>query len=143
MDLDAEKRLIGLLVALAAEGALQSAHDVSDGGLAVTLAESCFASDGLSARVSLTSQEPDEVALFGERGARAVVSVTPVNLARVRSLAAQYGVAAREVGQVVRSDFRIELNGRAVVSANVPSLADAWNGSLERLLQAGDFRKAE
>ena len=80
VDLAAEKRLIALLVALAGEGVLQSAHDVSDGGLAVTLAESCFASDGLSARISLASTEPDEAALFGERGARAVVSVTSVNL---------------------------------------------------------------
>ena len=93
VDLAAEKRLIALLVALAGEGKLQSAHDVSDGGLAVTLAECCFASDGLSARVSLTSKEPDEAALFGERGARAVVSVTPENLAAVRRIAAQYEVA--------------------------------------------------
>jgi phosphoribosylformylglycinamidine synthase subunit PurL len=143
VDLAAEKRLIALLVALASDGALQSAHDVSDGGLAVTLAESCFASDGLAARVSLTSKEPDEAALFGERGARAVVSVTSANLARVLSLAAQYGVAAREVGRVTRGDFRIELNGQAVVSADVPSLTDAWAGALERLLRGNDFRKAE
>ena len=143
VDLDGEKRLITLLVSLASEGALQSAHDVSDGGLAVTLAESCFASDGLSAKVSLTSKGPDEAALFGERGARAVVSVTSTNLARVLSLAAQYGASAAEIGSVTRGEFRIELNGKAVVSANVPSLADAWSGALERLLMDNDFRKAQ
>jgi phosphoribosylformylglycinamidine synthase len=143
VDLAAEKRLIALLVALAGEGALQSAHDVSDGGLAVTLAESCFASDGFSSRVSLTSKEPDEVALFGERGARAVVSVTPENLAAVRRVAAQYEVAVLEVGRVTRGEFRIQLNGQAVVSADVPPLADAWAGALERLLRGNDFRKAE
>jgi phosphoribosylformylglycinamidine synthase II len=131
VDLAVEKNLISLLVALASEGALQSAHDVSDGGLAVTLAESCFASDGLSARVSLTGKEPDEAALFGERGARAAVSVTSANLARVRSVAAQYGVAAREVGRVSKGEFRIELNSRAAVSADVPSLIDAWANSIE------------
>src|SRR3981189_3164656 len=131
VDLAAEKGLIALLVVLASKGALQSAHDVSDGGLAVTLAESCFASDGLSARVSLTSKEPDEAALFGERGARAVVSVTPENLAAVRRVAAQYEVAVLEVGRVTRGEFRIELNGRAAVSADVPSLADAWGNSIE------------
>jgi phosphoribosylformylglycinamidine synthase II len=130
-DLIAEKRLIALLVALATEGALQSAHDVSDGGLAVTLAESCFASEGLSARVSLTNKEPDEAALFGECGARAAVSVTSANLARVLSVAAQYGVAAREVGRVSKGEFRIELNGRAAVSADVPSLMGAWENSIE------------
>jgi phosphoribosylformylglycinamidine synthase len=44
IDLAAEKRLMDCLVALAAESSVQSAHDISDGGLAVTLAESCFAS---------------------------------------------------------------------------------------------------
>jgi phosphoribosylformylglycinamidine synthase II len=131
VHLAAEKRLIALLVALAGESALRSAHDVSDGGLAVTLGESCFASDGLSARVSLTSKEPDEAALFGERGARAVVSVTPENLAAVRRVAAQYEVAVLEVGRVSKGEFRIELNGRAAVSADVPSLMDAWEKSIE------------
>jgi phosphoribosylformylglycinamidine synthase len=143
VDLAAEKRLIALLVALAGEGVLQSAHDVSDGGLAVTLAESCFASDGLSARVSLTNREPDEAALFGERGARAAVSVTSGKLARVLSLAAQYEVAASEVGRVTRGEFRIELNGGTVVSAGVSSLADAWSGAFERLLSTKELQKAE
>ena len=143
VNLAAEKRLINLLVALAHEGQLQSAHDVSDGGLAVTLAESCFASDGFSAKISLKSKEPDELALFGERGARAVVSVTPENVAAVRRIAAQCEVAAVEVGRVASGEFRIELNGQVAVSAEVPSLADAWSGALGRLLQANDLRKAE
>ena len=134
VNLSAEKRLIALLVALAGDGKLQSAHDVSDGGLAVTLAESCFASDGFSARVSLMSKEPDEAALFGERGARAIVSVTPENVAAVRQIAAQYEVAVVELGRVARGEFRIQLNGQILVSAEVPSLADAWSGALARLL---------
>jgi len=132
VDLAAEKRLIAALVALAGEGILQSAHDVSDGGAAVTLAESCFASDGLAAHVSLASKEPHEAALFGERGARAVVSVTSENLAAARRVAAQYEVAVVEAGRVTRGEFRIELNGRTVVSAEVPALADAWSSSIER-----------
>jgi len=134
VNLAAEKRLIAALVALAADGKVQSAHDVSDGGLAVTLAESCFASDSLGAQVLLLSKEPDESALFGERGARAVVSVTPENVAAVRRIAAQYEVAAVEVGRVTRGEFRIELNGRTVISADIPQLAGAWSGALERLL---------
>jgi phosphoribosylformylglycinamidine synthase len=142
-NLAAEKRLIALLVALASDGKLQSAHDVSDGGLAVTIAESCFASGGFSVRAALTSKEPDEAALFGESGARAIVSVTPENVAAARRIAAQYDVAVVEVGRVTRGEFRIELNGRTVVSAEVPSLADAWGGALERLLCVNDLRKAE
>src|SRR5229473_2401884 len=49
INLPAEKLLIDCLVALATEGSVQSAHDISDGGLAVTLAESCFASSSVGA----------------------------------------------------------------------------------------------
>ncbi len=148
-DLAAEKRLIDCLVALAAQGLVRSAHDVSDGGLAVTLAECCFASgENLGAEIALHAGgdatpklrgsvpaiEPTEWALFGERGARAVVSVSPASLAPVEGTARQYGVAARRIGTVIRDDFRIQQNNRAVIRARVESLRDAWAGALERAL---------
>jgi phosphoribosylformylglycinamidine synthase len=136
IDLAAEKRLIDCLLALASEGALQSAHDISDGGLAVTLAESCFASTSVvGAHVKLEEAGPAEAAAFGERGARAVVSVTPSKLAAVLDTARQYKVAAREIGQVTRGDaFRIEYKGRAVIDSSVETLRDAWAHSLERAI---------
>ena len=142
IDLAAEKRLQDCLVALAAEGVVQSAHDISDGGLAVTLVESCFASAGagsaqstLGANVSLDDAAPAESALFGERGARVVVSVTPSKLAAVLDTARQYNVAAREIGQVIRNDsFRIQYKERALIDSPVETLRDAWARSLERTL---------
>jgi phosphoribosylformylglycinamidine synthase len=136
IDLAAEKRLIDCLLALASEGALQSAHDISDGGLAVTLAESCFASTSVvGARVKLEEAGPAEAAAFGERGARAVVSVTPSKLAAVLDTARQYKVAAREIGHVIRGGaFRIEYKGRAVIDSSVETLRDAWAHSLERAI---------
>jgi phosphoribosylformylglycinamidine synthase subunit PurL len=136
IDLAAESRLIDALVAAAAEGLLASAHDLSDGGLAVALAESCFtsASAALSATISLHACEQAELALFGERGARAIVSLPRNHLARVLALAAQYGLAAREIGSVARGPFSIKLNERLLVSADVPLLADAWAGAVERLV---------
>ena len=95
IDLAAEKRLIDCLVALADAGSVQSAHDVSDGGVAVALAESCFASQGLGADVQMPGEDPPEYALFGERGARVVVSVKPTFLARIRDTARQYGVGVQ------------------------------------------------
>jgi phosphoribosylformylglycinamidine (FGAM) synthase-like enzyme len=86
--------------------------------------------------VSLAGSQPTEAALFGEGGARAVVSVTPENVAAVRRIAAQCEVAVVEVGRVTRGEFRIQLNGTTVVSAEIPLLADDWNGSIERLLGA-------
>ncbi len=146
IDLVAEKRLIDFLLALAAEGAVQSAHDISDGGLAVTLAESCFASSvvgaqhvapHLGAHVKLEEAVPAEAAAFNERGARAIVSVTPSKLAAVLDTARQYKVAAHQIGQVTRGDaFRIQHKGSEVIDSSVETLRDAWAHSLERTLIA-------
>ncbi len=137
IDLAAEKRLIDCLVALASEGSVQSAHDISEGGIAVTLAESCFAAAGLGAQVSLAEDASAEFALFGERGARCVVSVSPTKLPAVLETARQYGVVAREIGKVhLGSALRIEYKGSAVIESPVDSLRGIWANSLEQKLKA-------
>jgi phosphoribosylformylglycinamidine synthase len=169
IDLAAEKRLIECLVNLASAGLILSAHDVSDGGIAVMIAESCFASEELSADVNLRSQngptsgakaqdghvssmsepfvpqdklklrppkEPAEVALFGERGARAVVSLSAASLARLSAVAAQYGVAANRIGTVTRSEFRIQFNGTPVIRGDVSSFRKAWSESLAAAIES-------
>ncbi len=142
--LAAEKRLQECLVTLAASGAVRSAHDVSDGGIAVALAECSFAASSqyaalqLGAQVNLPEKScPAEYALFGERGARTVVSAAPTSLARVLEIARQCGVAAHQIGQVIRGDaFRIEYKGSAVIESSVAKLHDAWAHSLERILKS-------
>jgi phosphoribosylformylglycinamidine synthase subunit PurL len=138
IDIAAEKRLQQFLQTLATEQLVRSAHDISDGGLAVTLAESCFASFRLSANVELAESEAAiEHTLFHERGARAIVSVEPSLLARVLDSARQYGVTAQQIGQVVGDqDFRIQSKGSAVIDSPLDALRDVWDHSLERALQA-------
>jgi phosphoribosylformylglycinamidine synthase len=148
LDLAAEKRLIACLVALAGESAILSAHDVSDGGLAVTLAESCFGADALSAPLSVDvslggttdgarENAPAEAALFGERGARAVVSLSPASLARVSEIAAQYKVNTQRLGTVATGEFRIQYNGQPIIHGDVASLRRAWSESLQGAIEGG------
>jgi phosphoribosylformylglycinamidine synthase II len=138
IDLAAEKRLIDCLVALAGERAVLSAHDVSDGGLAVSLAEACFGRDGLSAEIAIDVANADddaEATLFGERGARAVVSVAPASLARVNAIAAQYQVRAQRIGTVTRGDFRIQYQGAAVIQGSVESFRRVWSEALPKAIE--------
>jgi len=143
IDLGAERRLQELLVALAAAGSVQSAHDSSDGGIATALAESCFAATsetggpgGLGAKVKLEADAAPEHALFNERGARAIVSVKPALLARILETARQYNVAAEQIGQVTRDNaLRIEYKGHAAIESPLASLRDAWDTSLERAVK--------
>jgi phosphoribosylformylglycinamidine synthase II len=143
VDLQGEKRLIDCLGALASAGAVQSAHDISDGGLAVTLAESCFASNELGAKVVLEDSRPAEHVLFGESGARCVVSASPKEAAAVIEIAKLHGVSAVAIGVVTEEgSFRIELRGKAFISHGVPVLRNAWARSLELWINpdgVGDF----
>jgi phosphoribosylformylglycinamidine synthase subunit PurL len=138
IDLSAEKRLIDCLVKLASERVISSAHDVSDGGLAVTLAESCFGADGLSADVEIESAWSDEraeSALFGERGGRVVVSAAGPSLARVNQIAAQYRVQVQNFGTIARSEFRIQFKGSPVIQGTVDSFREPWAGSLQKAIE--------
>ena len=79
------------------------------------------------------SDEPAELALFGETGARAVVSVPASSLARVLALAAQYGVArARDRSRHARRSSSSRHNGATVVRDSSASLRAIWAGAIER-----------
>jgi phosphoribosylformylglycinamidine synthase len=137
IDLAAEKRLIDCLVKMAAQRAIFSAHDVSDGGIAVTLAECCFDSEGLSAKIDFgVSWEPAESALFGERGARAVVSLGSASLARATAIAAQCGVRVQQIGSVTRGEFRIQMNGAPVIRGEMDSFRRGWSESLAHSIES-------
>ena len=116
VDLDAERRLQLLLVAAAQAGLLRSAHDCAEGGLAVALAEAAiggpYAAHGLGASVDFgdyAAGVPLEGLLFGEDGARAVVSCPPAAAAGLLALAAERGVPALKAGLVRAPEGRLEL----------------------------------
>jgi phosphoribosylformylglycinamidine (FGAM) synthase-like enzyme len=74
--------------------------------------------------------------VFGERGARAVVSVSPASLNAVLQMAQKYGINAVPIGKVNADGiFRIELNGSAIIEESVDALRDIWGHSLERTLK--------
>ena len=134
IDLAAESRLIEALVAFATENLLASAHDVSDGGLAVALAECGFASNGLAAEAAWHSDAPAELALFAETGARAVVSSSQGSLARLLTLAAEYKITALVIGRVTRGQFRLSLNAATVLRDGSASLREIWSGAIEHAI---------
>jgi phosphoribosylformylglycinamidine synthase subunit PurL len=139
IDLAAEKRLIECLVELASEKTILSAHDVSDGGLAVTIAECCFGSRGLSAEIALRKEfawQSGEFALFGERGARAVVTAGRDSVARIQAIAAKCKVKALQVGKVRRGEFRIEYEGARVIRGELISFQKVWEQSLPEALES-------
>ena len=80
-------------------------------------------------------QTPAELALFGEQGARAIVSLSSASLARVSEVAAQYKVRAQRAGTVSRGEFRIQYNGQTVIHGDVASLRRIWSQSLATAIE--------
>jgi phosphoribosylformylglycinamidine synthase subunit PurL len=136
-DLAAERRLIDALLEAIRSGLVTSAHDCSDGGLAVALAECAMANreDGTSASVDLThwSSIAARALLFGEAQGRVVVSTGSAE--EVGRIAAAHGVPARRIGTVESSDrpFRIRY-AAGELSSPIDRLATAYHGAIPSIM---------
>jgi phosphoribosylformylglycinamidine synthase len=133
LDVAAEKRLYALVTEVAAEGLLCSAHDVSDGGLAVALAECCFRGEepGLGARLALPGDWRGDVLLFSESPSRMIVTTRDPE--RLAQSARAYGVPCARLGAVGGGRLVLESHGATLVDLPVATLHEAWT-SLERRL---------
>jgi phosphoribosylformylglycinamidine synthase subunit PurL len=138
LDLELERALQDLLVGLATEGLIQSAHDCSDGGLAVTLAECCFGTGTFGADVSIdpTNVSRDEMvntaaALFGESSSRVLLSTPPDRAGAVLERAAAAHVPARVIGRTGGSRLRISVGGGVGIDLPVDEAERAWTSAIE------------
>ncbi|NLE98814.1 MAG: phosphoribosylformylglycinamidine synthase subunit PurL [Propionibacterium sp.] len=104
-----EKALAAVFGVAAKEGLLSSSHDLSEGGLAVALAESAFHND-LGFAVTLPGEDPT-VELFSESSARAIVSLGGTQVARFEALCAEHSVPVTRIGEVTGGD-QLEFVGR-------------------------------
>jgi len=141
--LDTEKDLHLGLRALIHSGVVKSAHDCSDGGLAVALAESCIsqliARDTprlIGATVDLAADKNIrlDALLFGETQARVIISVAPLNAAKVLAQAKILGIPATVIGKVGGSTLQIK-SGDQSFSANLAELHDGWWNSIARAMK--------
>ena len=120
-DLDAEKALAAVMVEASKRGLLSSAHDLSDGGLAQALVESCL-QGGLGVSVSLPEGEPS-VMLFSETPARAVVSLCGSGYREFKALCQDHGVPTARIGEVI-DHGELEVNG--LFSLSLDEIERAW-----------------
>jgi phosphoribosylformylglycinamidine synthase II len=135
LDLEKEAALQKVLVELIGQGLVDSAHDCSDGGIAVAVAEKAFPK-GIGARVNLTSGGLfGEYSLFGEDASRVLLSCDPANVARIKEVAERHGISAGVIGETIPEKVEIQLDGKTVVSAAVSELSAAYEGALEAALR--------
>jgi phosphoribosylformylglycinamidine synthase subunit PurL len=139
IDLQAEYALQTLLVALSNEALVRSAHDCSDGGLGVTLAECSFDTDGIGVTASIRAVDAGRsamlnrmAALFSESASRVVVSVAPDTVQDVLNRAKMAGVPAEVIGQTGGARIAIDVDGQRAIDVPVAEAERVWSSAVER-----------
>lgn len=138
LDLSLEMKVQNTLLGLADAMLLNSAHDCSDGGLAVAIAECCFSSlnrEAIGAQIELSSDGlSKEAVLFGESPSRIVISFAPGNLDRVTEMAGDCPFTV--IGSVGDDVLKVAVEGEPVIATSVLELEGAWESSLAATLES-------
>ncbi len=134
LDLKEARTLNELLAALAKEGLLQSAHDCSEGGLAVALAESCILEKGRETGAAVNifaSDVSKEALLFGESQSRVILSVRPGNLKAAKDVIESYAAPYEVIGKVGGKDLLIH----NLICVPLTVLSHTWRNSIKRRME--------
>ena len=130
LDLDYEKRVQAAIREIVGEGLAESSHDLSDGGLAVALAECSL--NGVGAEVDLPGDDRPEFALFHEGPSRILISTAQPD--QVERIAARHGVEVLRLGHTRRGALRIRRR-RLLVDCSVDQLRRPWESALPEALE--------
>ena len=136
IDLVKENALHQLLVKTIGAGLVKSAHDCSEGGIAVTIAESTF-ERSLGAAIDLDMVDRNDITLFSESQSRAVITVSDNDLEAVRTMAKEMNVSFKVIGKVGGDILNININGDSIISAHISELKAAHNNPI--YLAMGDL----
>ena len=137
-DEDAELAVQGACRELVRSGLATAAHDLSEGGLGVALAEMCFGGPGwpsVGATIRIAPRGRLDQALFGEDPARILIAYDPARRSDVADLAEAHGSPWQPLG-VTGGDFLLieDEDGTRLVNASLTGLADRWEHGLERAI---------
>ncbi|MBC7797259.1 MAG: hypothetical protein H7Z37_10340 [Pyrinomonadaceae bacterium] len=140
IDLSVEVAVQKTCYDLAEQSLLKSAHDCADGGLSVTIAESCFSSlnrKAFGAKISLKSENvSNEKTLFVESPSRIVISFAPENQSQIEKIANENSCPFAIIGSVGGDDLNIKINDYEVIFTEIDELETVWRESLENQLKS-------
>jgi phosphoribosylformylglycinamidine synthase subunit PurL len=137
VDLAHEIKVQNVVRDLIRRGLVKSAHDCSEGGLAVALAESCFNPEKLfGAEIDVeASDTPAATVLFNESQSRIVISVAPEDLDSTMSILRQRDVLFKQLGKVCDDELRIQVTNESF-AWSITDLYDDWWNSIRRLVES-------
>ncbi len=130
VDLNREKSIIDFMCEAADKRLVKSAHDVSDGGLAVALAEMCFNGENIGVNVKLSSGIRDDALIFGENHGRVVLEIDVDNVQAVKKLAEKYNLPIEKIGRTCSGLIEISNQTRKLISMKVTDAENIWKNSI-------------
>ncbi len=133
LDMEFEKRVQAAMRAIVSAGLAESAHDLSDGGLAVSLAECSFGPAGVGAMLDLAGDLRTEFLLFHEGPSRILISTDRPG--DVQEIASQHGVPALLAGATVEGRLSIRNRAQTLIDCDLRRLRETWEGALEAALR--------
>lgn len=116
------------------QGLVASAHDLSEGGIAAAIAESCI-SGAIGAEVNLTSDLRPDHLLFSESQSRILLSAKPDQVEALNAWLTEQGVVHATIGTVTGSNVTIKVNGKAGINAPVQQLEKVWKDAIPCLMK--------
>lgn len=134
IDLATEKKVLDAVLGAIQKGLVASAHDLSEGGIAVAVAESCI-SGRLGAEVALTSELRADHLLFSESQSRILLSAKPEQASALQAWLSEQGVVHAQIGTVKGSGLTISVNGKAGIQAPVQQLEKVWKDAIPCLMK--------
>ena len=134
IDLAMEKKVQALLRDLVSGKMVSSIHDLSDGGLAAALAESCL-KGSMGARLDLPSAGHLALELFGEGPSRVIISLPEEQLELLSSLAAKAGIRMIELGRVGGDSLEIRCGGSRVLKLGLAEMKKAYGEVFECIMK--------
>lgn len=131
VDLEQEKSLIELIQILIQKNKLQSCHDISEGGLAIALAESAI-KGGIGCQIQLPDQpdREDEI-LYSEAPSRAVISAKAGDIEEISQMAQQKGIQCTLLGKVTGDTLQITYRNNRLINLAVAEISQIWGGAIE------------
>ncbi|MBN8560068.1 MAG: phosphoribosylformylglycinamidine synthase subunit PurL [Leptolyngbya sp. UWPOB_LEPTO1] len=139
VDFDLERKVQAVVRSGIRSGLIQSAHDCAEGGIAIALAESCFGNQlGATIDLAATDSRLDQV-LFGEGGARILVSVQADSVAEWEAvLQKEVGDHWRKLGSVGGDSLKISIAQNLVIDARISELFAEWSSAIENGLDPNE-----
>ena len=134
LDLQVEKKLLASVLGAIQSGLVQSAHDLSEGGLSVAVAESCI-SGGVGAQVQIETDLRSDFALFSESQSRILLSATPEKAEQLKTYIEGHGVPIAIIGTVGGSNLTLDINGKNALNESVEALKQVWKDAIPCLMK--------